>query len=403
MFSHEDHANAVERLEYSERQVDLLTRIRELGDRRIGPAAKQTDRDGAYPQAGIDALREADLIGLAVPEPYGGRGAGFQGDVVLLVLALMELASYCSSTSQVFALHNTGVQLIHAMGDEKQKRHFFDDVLRGNLFASFGSEANASRFALASTLRKTDGGFILNGKKIFATGSPGAKWAFWRSVSDDAHGNQEERYMMPVVLLSAPGVAVADDWDGMGQRGTGSGTVTADNVFVPELHIMGGPGDYSRHAPFFASQFHIHFAAQFVGIATGAYREALRYVKEKARSWSDAKSAAEDPVTQLRVGDMAAKLAAARQLVLRAARLLQAYNDRPELQAAVHVAASHAKIVATETSLDITNSVFQVMGARAATRAYGFDMYYRNARTLTLHDSVDKQRETVGKYELGLV
>ncbi|WP_233567726.1 acyl-CoA dehydrogenase family protein [Cohnella faecalis] len=93
-------------------------------------------------------------------------------------------------------------------------------------------------------------------------------------------------------------------------------------------------------------------------------------------------------------------MAASRQLVLHAARLLQAYQETPELLPSVRAAASHAKIIATETALEVTSGIFQTMGARAATRENNFDMYYRNARTLTLHDPVDKHRETVGRLQL---
>ena len=364
--------------------------------------AKQVDQERTYPFSSIDALREAGLISLAVPKKYGGHGAGYKGNVVLLPLVLMELASWCSSTSQVIALHNSGVQLVHALGNEEQKAFFFNEVVQGHLFGSFGSEAGANRFKMNNTIQKTDNGYLLNGTKIFATGSPGAKWAIWRSVSIDSEGNQNENYMTPIVDLTSPGITVIDDWDGIGQRGTGSGKVVADDAFIPENHIAGEMGDYPLAEPFFNIQFHIHFAAQFVGIAKGALREATEYVKESARPWSDAKTAAEDPVTQLRIGDMAAKLAAAEQLVLHAAQLLQSYDLHPERRKAIEMAATHAKIIATETSLDVTNSIFQVMGARAATQGYNFDMYYRNARTLTLHDPVDRQRQLAGKFQLGI-
>jgi alkylation response protein AidB-like acyl-CoA dehydrogenase len=402
MFSFDDHASRVEQFEYTPRQYEILQQIRTIGRTHIGPAAQQTDREGTFPAAAINALREAGFVGLCVPQEHGGLGAGLYGDALLLPLVLMEIASWCSSTSQVFTLHNTGVQLVHAMGNEIQKTFFFNEILQGHLFASFGSEAGANRFVLESTLQQVDGGYRLTGKKQFATSSTGSKWAFWRSVSSDVAGSQDDRYVMPIVLLSAEGVTVTDDWDGIGQRGTGSGRVSAEHVFIPDGNLLGKPGSYSEHAEFFAAQFQINFAAQFVGMAIGAYREALLYVKNHTRPWGSYQHAAEDPYTQLRLADMATKLAAAQQSVLRAARLLQVYVERPDLQSSVHIAAAHAKITATEVSLDVTNSIFQVMGASSAKQKYGFDMYYRNARTLTLHDPVDRRREVVGKYELGL-
>lgn len=404
MFSYKDPMEAVEQLEYSDSQYKLLMRIRELGQSVIGPLANEIDQSGEYPYASIDALRKEGITSLAVPARFGGSGGGYNGDVVLLPIALMELASWCSSTAQVLALHNTGVQMVHALANEEQKQFFFEEAVQGQLFASFGSESGNNRFVLTSELLRVKGGYSLHGKKIFATGSPGAKWALWRSVAADIDGSQDERYMMPLVDLTSVGITIIDDWDGIGQRGTGSGQVLADNVFVSERQLIGSPGSYSAVEPFFSAQFNIHFAAQFVGIALGAYREAVAYIHEKSRSWSPTGEAASaNPITQLRLGEWSAQLAAAKGLVLRAARLLQASQHNPELQQAVNLAASHAKIAATQSSLQVTSSLFQVMGARAATRSHNFDRYYRNARTLTLHDPIDKHLQLAGQYELGLI
>ncbi|THF82226.1 acyl-CoA dehydrogenase family protein [Cohnella fermenti] len=386
--------------EWTPEQRETLSIVRRLGIESVGPEAERVDREAVYPVESIAVLKEAGLPALCVPRSAGGRGAGYRGDSLLLPLVLMELASWCSSTAQVFALHNTGVQLVHAMGDEEQRTFFFAEALQGHLFGSFGSEANADRAALASVMRPVEGGYALTGRKIFATGSPGAKWAFWRSVAAEVDGSQDDRYMMPVVRLAAPGVAVIDDWDGIGQRGTGSGRVEAENVFIPASHVMGGPGAYGGHADYFATQFHVNFAAQFVGMAQGAYREALRYVKKQTRPWPGVPSAAEDPYILLRLGDMSARIAGARELVLKAARMLGAFEGQSELRDGIKAAASRAKIAATEAALGVTSEAFQVMGARAATRKYAFDRYYRNARTLTLHDPVDRQREAVGRGEL---
>ncbi|WP_139999083.1 acyl-CoA dehydrogenase family protein [Paenibacillus paridis] len=389
------------RAELTDRQWSFLQQARELGKEKIGPAAWQVDHEARYPHEAIQSLRAAGLLGIAVPEEAGGHGAGFGGDALLLPLLLMELAAWCSSASQVFTLHNTGVQLVHALGDAEQRAFFFDRVvMHGELFASFGSEAGADRFKLGSGLAAVDGGYRLSGTKIFATGSTGAKWAIWRSVRTDVEGSQEDRFAMPIVDLTAEGVTVTDDWDGIGQRGTGSGTVHADQVLVPSGRVIGGEGAYGLVHSFFNTQFHIHFAAQYVGIAAGALREALDYVKEKTRTWTAGLKVTEDPAILIRIGEMDAKLEAARQLVLHAARLLQAAQSAPELYASAALAASQAKVIATSASLEITSDVFQLMGARAATRKYGFDRYFRNARTLTLHDPVDKQREALGKSAL---
>lgn len=400
LVGYENVRDASIRAELTERQWTLLMQAREAGEQVIGPAAWLVDHEARYPQKAMEAIIAAGLVGLAVPEAAGGHGAGYGGDVTLLPLVLMELAAWCSSASQVFALHNTGVQLVHALGSRKQQHFFFREVIYKNqLFASFGSEANADRYKLSSELSATEGGYFLQGNKIFATGSPASKWAIWRSnlSEEEGSGSQEERFRMPIVDLEAPGITINDNWDGIGQRGTGSGTVEALKVFVPYEQVIGNPTAYSRVQPFFNTQFHIHFAAQYVGIADGAMREAIQYLKEKSRSISSGIPVVEDSLIKVRLGEMDAKLESARQLVLRAARLLHAAQTVPDLYPSAAIAGSQAKVIATSVSLEITSDVFQLMGARAAARKYGFDRYWRNARTLTLHDPVDKQSEWLGQ------
>jgi len=388
----------VEQLELTANQASIMQQVRALGHSQIGLAAQRVDNEADYPYEAIKALKEAGLTALAVPIAYGGAGAGYKGDVLLLPLVLMEIASWCSSASQVLALHNSSVQYIHALGNEEQKAYFFKEITDGHLFGSFGSENHPQPPRIRNYLSPVDGGYKLSGTKKFATGSPAAKWAFWHSIYAAEAQLEDAKVMMPVVELSAPGVTVHGDWDGIGQRGTGSGTVEAQDVFIPDLHVIGKPGGFTELQSFFGAQFNVHFAAQFTGIAFGAYREALRFVKEKQVSHDDRQGP--DPVLALRLGELSAKLMAARQLVIHAARVLQASQTDPLLVTAAGIAASEAKIITTETALQVTSEIFQVMGARSATRANGFDRYYRNARTLTLHDPVDKHRIHVGNMQL---
>lgn len=534
-----------ESIALSAEQLHWVRLARQAGEQTIGPAAAETDRTARYPHSSVEALCQAGLLSLAVPQRHGGAGGGFRGDVLLLPLVLMELASWCSSTSQILALHNSGVQFVHALGDEAQQQFFFAEVMAGNLFGSFGSEgqlhigqpgpapaggagaesageargvaggaseagsgaagpgasgeqatapgasagapsaraaapsakaaalsaraaapsvstatpsastatpsastatpsastatpsaraatpsaraatpsARSAAPSAVSVLRAAgeSGGYVLTGRKMFATGSPGAKWAFWRSVLEDADGNRDSRPAMPVVRLSDAGVAIYEDWDGIGQRGTGSGTVVAEQVRIPCCQLLGNPGEFTRFEAFFGAQFHIHFAAQFVGMATGAIRAARGFLRAKeqqqppvagmATGAGGAGSSAvggsynssANPVVHLRLGELSAKVAAARQAVLHAARLLQHYETEPALRDQIQIAALQAKIVANDMVLEVTGDIFQVLGARAATRSQALDIYYRNARTLTLHDPVDRLRETVGRYELGLL
>ncbi|MFJ8235585.1 acyl-CoA dehydrogenase family protein [Ureibacillus sp. NPDC094379] len=372
----------------------VLEKVREIGEEVIGEFAQKVDLEQRYPFESFESLRSQNLQVLTVPTSYGGLGAGFKGDLVLLPLVLMEIASWCSSSSQVFALHNSAVQFIHAFGTDEQKDFFFNEIKNGAFFGSFGSEANRDG-VIKNKLTPVENGFLLNGEKIFATGSPGAKWAIWRAVYEDPTITNGEPFALPIVDLSSRGIEIIDNWDGMGQRGTGSGKVIAKDVFIDKRFILANDISYQKYDSFFSSLFHVNFAAQFVGIAKGALRKAKQYVKKYI------KDASNDPIIQLRVGELSAKIKAAEQITIYAANKLQDFNFfNNENSDEIVLAAAQAKVISTETVLDVTNKIFQVMGARSATNENGFDLYYRNARTLTLHDRVDRQSQLAGKIEL---
>lgn len=391
----QDYLAKVESLGFTPEQNAVLQLYRDAGREVIGPAGRQVDQDRVFPRASVDALRARELIGLCIPKAYGGLGAGSPGDQVLLMAATMELASWCSSTSQVMSAHNACMQLVAAVGTEAQKRFFFGEALQGHLFATFGAEANANRFMIGSKIAPAGDGFALTGRKHFATSSTGAKWALWVAVND------EGELLLPIIELAAPGVTVTDNWAGIGQRGTGSGVAAAESVAVPAANVLDASHPNFRDGS--TTMGNLQFAAQFTGMAIGAYRSALAYVRDKSRPWKGLEHASEDPFIRLRVADMSVKIQAARAMVLQAAQVLKIYEDDPSMDELVAVGVSQAKVMATEAALDVTSQVFQVMGASSATTTHGFDRFFRNARTLTLHDPVDRRREMIGMHELGFV
>lgn len=388
-----DYLTRVEAIDITVEQAELIRRVRKVGAETAGPAAKDVDTDRRFPSEAMAALHAAGLNALYIPKASGGLG--FAPTAVLpQVLMQIELASWCSSTAQVFASHCAVQRYMGMLGSDTLKAFFYKEAVDGRYFASFGAEANADKFAIKSTLERVDSDYRLNGRKHFATSSTGSSWAFWVSVTPEAE------LIMPIVDLRAPGVTIIDNWMGVGQRGTGSGVVVAEDVAVPADHVL-----RSDHPAFrmvlIENAVHLNLAAIYVGIGLGAYRAALSYVREKAKPWRGVDSAAQDPFLRLRVADMAVKINAARQLVINAARVYETFAQTPDADPLTAVAVAQAKVMATEASLEVTSGIFQIMGASSATSAHGFDRYFRDARTLTLHDPVDRRRELIGAVELG--
>ena len=394
MAEFEDYLTKVESVGLVPEQVEMIRRVRQAGREAIGPAARSVDQDRRFPREAMRALHAAGFTALYVPKDAGGAGLSATTSILPQALIAMEVSAWCSSTAQIYGAHCNVLRYVSISGSDALKSFFYREAAEGRFFASLGAEGNADKFKLASRIERNGADYRLNGRKQFATSSTGSSWAYWLALTPD--GN----LMMPMVNLSAPGVTITDNWMGVGQRGTGSGVVVAEDVSVPADHVMTDGGPDTRTS-FLENAMNLIFAAQYAGIAAGAYRAGISYVREKARPWRGLESATHDPFLKLRVADMAVKVNAARQLVIHAARIYEQFAENPAADALTAVAVAQAKVMATEAALDVTSGIFQVMGASSVTTTYGFDRYWRDARTLTLHDPVDRRRELIGTIELG--
>jgi alkylation response protein AidB-like acyl-CoA dehydrogenase/acetyl esterase/lipase len=390
----QDYLSQVEGIGLPPQHLELVRRVRQVGREIIGPAAPAVDSDRRYPHEAMAALHAAGLTTLYVPERAGGLGLSAASSILPQALITMELSAWCSSTAQIYGAHCNVLRYVSILGGDELQSIFHKQAVDGLFFGAFGSENNADRFALGSRMQPDGADYRLTGKKHFATSSTGSSWAYWLSLTHDG------RLLMPMVDLRAPGITIIDNWMGVGQRGTGSGVVVADNVHIPAGHVMWGESPENRPS-LFENAMNLIFAAQFAGLAIGAYRTAIAYVREKARPWRGLTSATQDPFLRLRVADMAVKINAARQMVIHAGRAFEQFAADASFDPLTAIAVSQAKVITTETALDVTSGIFQVMGASSATTTYGFDRYFRDARTLTLHDPVDRRRELIGSIELG--
>jgi len=383
----------------------LLAAFQEVRRQKVAPRALMHDRDATFPIENFADLHAQGLLGLSVPKAYGGCGAGLAGNFLLEIMAVEELSKACSSTGQGFHNHNASLEVIYVLGTDEQKERFSRDVVHnGSIHGIWASERGGKTvYDTQTKARKVAGGYIVNGEKFFSTNSGGATWfQVWACVE----GLPLEKGLLPCMIhRNDPGVSVLSDWNPLGQRATTSGTTRYDNVFVPIHSVIGEPGGYYKLL-LFGPYFQLGWAAVYVGIAGGALEVGIEYVKTKTRPWAETvyERAVDDPYIQNHVADMSIQLEASRLLLYRAARLLElAAQDiavRPEAAVAVY----RAKVLATETALDVSSRIFQICGARAAADApkNGLDLFWRNARTFTLHDPVDYRRQRIGRYLLGV-
>jgi alkylation response protein AidB-like acyl-CoA dehydrogenase len=375
--------------------IQPLTEVARLVEAFRAGAAER-DAAGQTPRAERDLLRGSGLLALRIPSELGGLGA----DWPTVLSAVREIATADGSLAHLFGYHHLDIITPHLIGTPEQRDRWYTETLRRGLF--WGNSLNP--LDTRTTLVRTgDSTFCLNGEKSFCTGAADSDVLV---VSATEPG--EARLRVAIIPTDRDGVEVRDDWDNMGQRSTDSGSVAYNDVEVFEEELLGPPGPGgSVWAGLRTCVTQSILSNIFLGVAQGALSEARAYTLglERPFAGSTAPRPTEDPYVLEHYGESHVQLEAAACLVDRAAEALQLawsreYELTTEERGACAVAVSMAKVAAGRAALDVTSRVFEVMGSRATASRYGFDRFWRNVRTLTLHDPLDYKVREVGDWAL---
>lgn len=360
---------------------------------RAGAAERDAER--RLPRAELDRLSESGLLAVTVPAEHGGA------DVSALTLAevFRLLGAADGSLAQIPQSHFAYVNVIRRQGSDEQRKFFFAELLAGRRFGNAQSEAGTRHVQDIRTrlAPRPDGSYLLNGVKNYCTGALFADWIPVLALADD------DRPHVAYVPRDAEGLSVVDDWDGMGQRTTASGTVRLDGVVVPGDRVL------PHHLTFEGPQLHgataqLLHAAIDVGIADGALAAAAEFVRTKSRPWfgSGLESAADDPLLIQRFGELALEARAAGALLREAARAVDAargdLTDASAAEASVAVAA--AKVRAAQAAVSVADALFEVSGTRSTLNSLNLHRHWRDARTHTLHDPTRWKVQHIGRYVL---
>jgi alkylation response protein AidB-like acyl-CoA dehydrogenase len=295
-------------------------------------------------------------------------------------------------------MHSTVLRFIAALGTEAQRRRYFDEVVRhGKLFGSWGSEpaVSLSRTFLMETAIRADGdGFVIDGIKYFCTMALGASYYMVWCAREGA-GEIGKSLTLALVPADTPGIATDGKWNPLGMRGTYSPSVTLTGVRVPADALLGEPGEALGTGV--VEAFGLGYAAIYLGIAEGALDFAVDYARQRVVKPENV-PVAHDPTVQRHIGELRVHLDAA---------LFVLAHSAAEWAAADPVGrgllANRAKYLATETALDVTSKVIQVVGGRGAYKDFPAERAFRDVRTSTLMPpTVDRMLEAIGKSALGL-
>ncbi|MBE9181336.1 acyl-CoA dehydrogenase family protein [Oculatella sp. LEGE 06141] len=379
----------------AKRATDDYTALVNSLTAEFAETAVERDAKGGTPYHERDRLRQSGLLNLIIPQAYGGLGESWATTLKIV----REFARVDSSIAHVFSYHHLGVVVPHLFGSTEQKDWYYSETVKQGWFWCNALNPRDVR----ATLTPEGDRFRLNGIKSFCSGSKG---------SDIMPITAVEPETSKLAILAIPtqrdGITVNDDWDNMGQRQTDSGSVTFNNVVVHPEELLGIAGQGKEPFRTIRSCLtQITFTNIYLGIAQGAFAAARDYTNTATRPWLTAgvKQVGEDPYILHHYGEMWVDLNGATCLADRAGELLQAaweqeWDLTAEQRGECAIAIATAKVAATRVGLDIANRMFDVMGARATSAKHGFDRYWRNLRTFTLHDPVDYKLRSIGEWAL---
>lgn len=373
--------------------ADLAARFRPVLD-GIALGAADRDRNRELPHEQVRQLRDAGFTALRVPVEFGGLGATVRQTFTLLT----DLAAADSNITQALRVHFFTVEGFLAAGDTGGLRRAGEGVVYGNAISEKGVGA-VDRYRTRLT-PDGDGNYLLNGTKFYSTGT---LYADVISVAADLDG----RRVTVLVDADAPGVHQFDDWDGFGQRLTGSGTTVFTGVAVAAGDVTeGGYGD-TGHVIDTAYLQLFHLSA-LAGIARRAADDARDRVATRDRTFSHAPAdlPREDPLIQAVLGRVYSAAAVARVSVLAVADAVAAAFDAAgspgevALVDAAELASSEAQVALIPLVLDAISETFETGGASVVSEKLDLDRHWRNARTLAVHNPVVYKQQAVGRYHL---
>jgi alkylation response protein AidB-like acyl-CoA dehydrogenase len=394
---------------------EALARARAVLE-QIAAGASERDRERRLPVAAIELLSAEGLLAITVPTELGGAGVS----VETLAQVVSLLAGADPNVAQIPQSHFVYLELVRQLGTSVQQELLFGEVLAGRRLANAQSEAGSKTVAdIRTSLRPAldgaaangaaangagangaaaDAGFILDGEKFYCTGSLLAHWL--TVLAKDQAG----RTQVAIVSPEAEGVSIVDDWTGMGQRTTASGTVELARVSVPAEMVIPHHRLFERPQVYGARAQLLHTAID-VGIADGALSEAAAFVRSSSRPWFEAEveRASDDPLLIQRFGELAIGVRAAQALLAEAGRTIDAVERQgvdEDGSARASIAVATAKAFTDRVSVETTSALFELAGTRSAANDLNLHRHWRNARTHTLHDPVRWKLQHIGRYTL---
>jgi alkylation response protein AidB-like acyl-CoA dehydrogenase len=373
-------------MEASETQALIRDTARDFARTRLAPGAAMRDRESRFPAAEIAEMGALGFMGMLVPDEWGGTGA----DHVAYAMAIEEIAAADGACSTIMSVHNSVVCMpVLRFGGAAQRERFLRPLARGAMLGCFcltEPQAGSDASALQTRARRDGDHWVLDGTKQFVTSGARADLAVVFAVTDPAGGKRGiSAFLVPT---SSPGWEVARLEDKLGQRASDTAQIRLDGVRVPADMMLGAEGEGYRIALANLEGGRIGIAAQAVGMARAAHEAALAYAKERH---SFGQPLVAHQAVAFRLADMATRIAAARLLVLDAAR-------KRDAGAPCLTEASMAKLFASEIAEKVCSDAIQIHGGYGYLADFPVERIYRDVRVCQIYEGTsDIQRLVIAR------
>jgi alkylation response protein AidB-like acyl-CoA dehydrogenase len=372
--------------DFTPQQRELLALAHELGANRFAARAAQWDDEASFPFANYEDLRSAGLLALCVPKAHGGLGA----DYATYMMVAAEIGRFCGATALTYNMHicstmwtgvlADGVPMTDEQRSEHARRrelHFARVVKDGAIYAqpfSEGSAAAAGRAPFGTTARKVEGGWVVNGRKIFASLSGAADYYGVLCTEDKGDEKPDARDTLYLAVPAASdGLAVSGEWNPLGMRGTVSRNLGFREVFVSDDEQLMPRGVYFKGAQTWPAMF-FTLAPTYLGIANAAYDFTVRYLRGEDAGEPPVKRRMY-PTKQVAVAQMRIQLEQMKSLFLRA--ILEA-RPNPSKDERMRLYAAHYSVM--EGANDIARLAIRTCGGQSMMKHLPLERLYRDSR-----------------------
>jgi alkylation response protein AidB-like acyl-CoA dehydrogenase len=375
----------------------LLSAVRDFAKNEIAPIAAEFDETGDFPVGTVKKMGEMGLMGIEVPEEYGGAGM----DTMAYVLSMIEIAKADASHSTILSVNNSLYNYgILKFGTEEQIREWVTPIATGEQVGAYSltepaSGSDAATMSSRAVLNEAGTHYIINGTKSWVTSGPVADRIVLFTMTDPDKGNKGITAFL--IDTSKPGFIRGKKEPKLGIRASATSEIMFDNYECPVENVLGEVGKGFKIAMTVLDAGRIGIASQAVGIAEAAYEASVQYARERHAFGAPIGSF---QMIQQKIADMKTQLEAARALLFNAVAAKQravATGGRFSLEA------SMAKLYASEAAAYITDEAVQIHGGMGYSKEMPVERYYRDARITRIYEGTSEvQRMVIARNELGL-